>query len=65
MPNFTLDSHADIHRIIKSGKPKETNNQKALPKWKQEIFYILHGLSGDEYREELKKVQVKPSRARP
>jgi hypothetical protein len=59
MANFTLNSHDDIHRIIKSGKPKETKNQKVLPKWKQEIFKALHGLSGDEYQEELKKARVK------
>ena len=59
MVNFTLKSHGDIIRIIKSGKPKETKNQKVLPKWKQEIFKALHGLSGDEYQEELKKARVK------
>ena len=59
MANFTLKSHSDIHRIIKSGKSKETENQKALPKWKQEIFKALNGLSGDEYQEELKKARIK------
>ena len=37
----------------------DKNEIKALPDWKQKIFYELRGLSGDEYQDKKNEAKVK------
>lgn len=42
-----------------NNEPRTINNPKALPDHLQDIFFELHGLSGEEYQKKKNEAKIK------
>ena len=57
MTNFTLNSADEIYSIERRVM-KRIGTVKALPHWKQIIFWELYGLSGEDYQDKLLELKT-------